>query len=69
MIKVFKTSVHHQNDAKAIVASLLTRYPGYRINFDLQDCDRILRIEGSPFAATEITVFLKCLGYLCVELH
>ena len=69
MIKVFKTTVSHQNAAKAIVATLLTKYPGYRINFDLQDCDHILRIEGSPFTASEITVFLKRLGYLCVELH
>ncbi len=46
MVKVFKTTVVDELSANKIVHDLLAIFPGYLINFDLDDCDRILRIEG-----------------------
>ncbi|ABG57969.1 hypothetical protein [Cytophaga hutchinsonii] len=46
MIEIFKTSV--QNDLQAMVVKklLLKQNPSLEINFDLEDCDKILRIKN-----------------------
>ncbi|RYY30400.1 MAG: hypothetical protein EOO04_04940 [Chitinophagaceae bacterium] len=44
MIEVFRTNVHDSFYAAIIIDHIQCRYPDYRTNFDLDDCDRILRI-------------------------
>jgi len=45
MIEVFKTNVQEISQANKIVAVLLEHFPGSRINFDMHDCDKVLRVE------------------------
>jgi hypothetical protein len=45
-IEVFRTNVCDRGDATSIIAQLSIRQPECLINFDLDDCDRILRIES-----------------------
>jgi hypothetical protein len=45
MIEVFKTNVEDGEMAKKIVDAIHRHFNIYRANFDLQDCDSILRIE------------------------
>ncbi|WP_147676739.1 hypothetical protein [Algibacter pacificus] len=45
-VEIFKTNVDNQQLANKIVADFKQLYPEYRINFDLEDCDKILRIES-----------------------
>ncbi len=45
-IEVFKTNVVKKREAKQLVEEMATRFPEYRINFDLEDCDKILRVEN-----------------------
>ena len=45
-VEVFKTTVEKPSEAGLIVEKLQQRFPYYRINFDLADCDRILRVEA-----------------------
>jgi hypothetical protein len=47
MIEIFKTNVQEVSHANEIVALLLEYYPGSKINFDMHDCDKILRVEGN----------------------
>ena len=65
MIEVFKTNVHEASEAKKIASLLLQHFPGSRINFDLHDCDKILRVEGKDFVTEEIMVLVKEEGYAC----
>ena len=65
MIEVFKTNVEHASDANTIVHMLLQYFPGSRINFDLQDCDKILRVEGKDFSTQTILTFMKENGFYC----
>lgn len=44
-IEVFKTSVTTCEEANRIKTILMTRFPGLKLNFDLEDCDNILRVE------------------------
>ena len=46
IVEVFKTNVSNQHLANRIITDLNQLYPNYRINFDLEDCDKILRIES-----------------------
>ncbi len=46
MIEVFKTDVSRQEDARRLIALIQERFSGYRANFDLDDCDRILRVHS-----------------------
>ena len=49
IVEIFKTNVNNQQLANRIIADLIHLYPNYRINFDLEDCDNILRIEDNDF--------------------
>ncbi|MDO6518989.1 hypothetical protein [Zobellia uliginosa] len=46
IVEIFKTNVDNQQLANKIVTDLNQLYPEYHINFDLEDCDNILRIES-----------------------
>ena len=65
MIEIFKTDVQKVSQAKRIVDLLNDYFPGNRINFDLQDCDKVLRIEGDAFRSTEVIMLVKQSGFTC----
>lgn len=46
MVEVFKTNISSKRKAKIIRDRLEKAFPEYGINFDLEDCDRILRVEA-----------------------
>ena len=64
MVEVFKTNVEVP-DAPRLLNLLLQRMPQYKINFDLEDCDRILRVEGNHVLPERIIAVLGSNGYQC----
>ena len=44
MIEVFKTNITCPELAKQVVEQIHKRYAGYKANFDLDDCDKVLRV-------------------------
>jgi hypothetical protein len=69
MVEVFKTNVAEVSHADAIVEILQQYFPGNRINFDLEDCDKVLRIEGKNFAAVKVMRVVHEHGFVCEELE
>jgi hypothetical protein len=65
MIEVFKTDVQTAGDANHLVELLLQQFPGSRINFDLQDCDKILRVEGKEFSSNKVMTLVNSNGFHC----
>jgi hypothetical protein len=65
MVEIFKTNVHKANDAKKIAQTLLVHFPKTKINFDLNDCDKILRVQGQTICIEKITEFLNSEGFRC----
>ena len=59
MVTVYKTNVSTKIRAKSIIDKLASELSGCRINFDLEDCDKILRIEGTDINEEKITEFLR----------
>lgn len=47
MVEVFKTNISKQKQSKQIIVKLNQMFPKYKINFDLEDCDNILRVENT----------------------
>ncbi len=68
MIEVFKTNVKKASQAKKMVALLQQQLPGNKINFDLGDCDKILRVEGTSFSPAAIANLMQQNGFTCTIL-
>ncbi|MDR3697839.1 hypothetical protein [Mucilaginibacter sp.] len=47
MVEIFKTNVTNKKTAARVLKELTARLPAYRFNFDLEDCDRILRVQSN----------------------
>lgn len=68
-VLVFKTSVSSQSGidrVKHLLDDLLNENEHW--NFDLEDCDRILRVEAFHTKASKIEDQLKKAGFTCTEL-
>ena len=65
MIEVFKTGINEPGQAEMILSALVNSFPTIKPNFDLDDCDRVLRVDGSEFTSTEIIEFLQSNGHYC----
>ena len=65
MIEVFKTNVHETEQAKELIFLLQQKFPESKINFDLDDCDKVLRIEGRNFISCNVMNVLKERGFMC----
>ncbi|MWB92847.1 hypothetical protein GON26_00560 [Flavobacterium sp. GA093] len=65
MIEVFKTNVQEAAQSRMIVARLLEHFPNGAINFDLEDCDKILRIYAASISNKKIIELLNSYGFQC----
>jgi hypothetical protein len=68
MIEVFKTNVNNRTHADQIIHLIHKIFPGYKANFDLDDCDKILRIDAGKnvVRVPELVGLLKDFG-CCAE--
>lgn len=66
MVEVFRTNVIDPSDATYIISQIRKKFSTYKVNFDLDDCDNILRVEspGSNNIATgELIKLVHKMGY------
>jgi hypothetical protein len=68
IVEVFTTNVALKEDADQMLAILRMVYPEHRINFDLEDCDKILRISGEEIDPSTIIHILSDHGFYCDNL-
>ena len=69
MVEVFKTDVTEHHQAAMLEGVLLQHFPLFRINFDLDDCDKILRVEGDHVLPERVIEVLGSSGYECMALE
>lgn len=67
-VLVFKTSVDDPQSVRSLKPDLDRLAGKGKWNFDLGDCDRILRIV-SPIKAERAVQLLSCFGFQCAELE
>lgn len=68
MVEVFKTNVTEQLHAADLLALLSAHLPEYQINFDLSDCDNILRVKGGTVPVAKIIQLVNNNGFECALL-
>jgi hypothetical protein len=69
MIYVFKTSVSTKMQAQKIKPHIDGLLPHVRWNFDLEDCDKILRIDSEENIISPVIDLLKQHHFTCEELE
>lgn len=69
MIFVFKTSVETKLQVQQLQPHIDTILPNAAWNFDLQDCDKILRIDSEENIVLTIIQLLKMNNFFCEELE
>ena len=47
MIEVFKTNVNDPDQAKRLIETIHASFANVQANFDLDDCDKILRVKST----------------------
>ena len=65
MVEVFKTNVQEAGQSEMLINQLLLHFPGSKISFDLEDCDRILRIAERRIIPEKVIALLTTQGYHC----
>lgn len=68
MIFVFKTSVKTNRQLQLLKTHINNTLPNAKWNFDLDDVDKILRIESDDNIASIIIALLQKHNYSCEEL-
>ena len=69
MVEVFKTNVQKKTQSKMLLSVLSEAFPSFKINFDLSDCDKVLRVEGDNIEALRIMILVKEYGFTCEVLE
>jgi hypothetical protein len=68
MVEVFKTNVQEFSEAQKLLTLLRRHFPGAKINFDLDDCDKVLRVEGNNLPVEKLMTLVIKKGFLCTVL-
>ena len=69
MVEVFKTNVQKKLQSKMLLCMLAEAFPSLKINFDLSDCDKVLRVEGDNMEALPIMLLVNENGFSCEVLE
>jgi hypothetical protein len=65
MVEAFKTNVQKKAQSKMLLSILSEAFPSFKINIDLSDCDKVLRVEADNMEALRIMMLLKEYGFKC----
>ncbi|HEY4874873.1 MAG TPA: hypothetical protein VIH86_04835 [Puia sp.] len=65
MVEIFKTNVQKKAQGKMLLCILSEAFPSFKINFDLSDSDKVLRVEGDNMEVLRIMILVKEYGFTC----
>lgn len=65
MVEVFRTNVQEVSVSEMIIKKLLVCYPESCVTFDLDDCDKVLRIKNETVCVQQVIALLNDFGYYC----
>lgn len=68
-ISVFKTSVQSEQQKNNLSTTLNTLLDNGNWSFDLEDCDKVLRIESESDITLQVMLALQQQGFICEELQ
>ncbi|HEX8041920.1 MAG TPA: hypothetical protein VF490_22395 [Chryseosolibacter sp.] len=65
MVEVFRTNVHDYRQAAMLIEKIQSAFSDYTANFDLEDCDKILRVKSAkgPIQSSTLIGLLRKFGF------
>ncbi len=69
IIEVYRTTVASRPAAELLLRQLRSLFPDWSISFDLEDCDKILRVEGNQVCPGMVMHLVRQRGIACVVLE
>jgi hypothetical protein len=66
MVEVFKTNVTDQCLANRLLDHIHKTFPDYKANFDMQDCDKILRVTSTTGFIQSASIIYLLKGFGCI---
>lgn len=69
-IKVYKTNVMERPQARSVITKIRKILPDCNVSFDLEDCDKVLRVENSkgPVDDAKIKMLMDSSGFKIEDL-
>ncbi len=67
-VLILKTNIRYQKQVKVVAPLLDNRQSIARWNIDLNDVDKVLRIESKDIQLTEVVKLIHAAGFQCEEL-
>ncbi|PAW92321.1 hypothetical protein CKK33_01955 [Mucilaginibacter sp. MD40] len=64
-VEIFKTNIESREQANKVLRLLKQQAPELSCNFDLDDCDRILRVKSDKICLEKIIRILQGNGFEC----
>jgi hypothetical protein len=68
-VEVFRTNVATEEHATILLDILTEIFPACCISFDLEDCDKVLRISGTDICTETVTKLMTNQGFTCSPLE
>ena len=65
VVEAFRTNVRTKVQGKRMLTILKEAFPLLVMNFDLADCDKVLRIEGESIEALNVISLVETHGFKC----
>ncbi len=63
--EIFKTNVEDTRESRILLQKLSRHFPNHKINFDLNDSDKILRVPGKAISVEKFIQVLNKENYQC----
>jgi hypothetical protein len=65
MVEVFRTNVNTTDQAQMLIEQIHRVFEDYKANFDLEDCDKILRVESyiGPVVSAAVIDLMLSFGF------
>jgi hypothetical protein len=63
MVEVFRTNVKQCHHSELLINQIINLMPFGKVNFDLEDCDKILRVEAESISNQTIIELLNQNGF------
>ncbi|RYZ44658.1 MAG: hypothetical protein EOP49_26685 [Sphingobacteriales bacterium] len=65
MIEIFVTDIPDRQAASEVLELLHQRMASCRVDIDLEDCDKVLRVKGKDFQPREVIRLVAAKGFCC----
>lgn len=68
-VKIFSTDIENRTQVNDVRSAICSLDPHSIVTVDLEDCDKVLRVEGNITNCEHIISLLSKLGFRCDELE